>query len=339
MIQTTRLYDSVLLAVYFFIAVACFVTLQVYHRTYSRRYIVKYRHIHTFVTYLYSALLVLLQFAIGAIIAEIVVFYSQGSTLTGGWLYLVILAAVLISYQQFVSPPVRFAIQVGVFFAALYSLAVFSVPVLAGTVGWSVFVVSGVVTVAISFFFLYLYNIVGATAYTPFQQYSFLAIAIIFVGMNVLYVTETMPPLPLSVDRARVFHSITYDESTNTYLAERESLRWHDFLRAYYIVRVPSGEGLAVFSSVFAPVGNPEQIIHVWQSFDSQNDEWSEEGRIEFPVRHVGEGSYRGYSRKETVSPGLWRVDIRSTDGRTIGRVNFRIVETQEWPNLEIERL
>ena len=39
------------------------------------------------------------------------------------------------------------------------------------------------------------------------------------------------------------------------------------------------------------------------------------------------EGGYRGYTIKQRVMPGDWRVDAETAEGRIIGRVSFRVEE------------
>ena len=48
------------------------------------------------------------------------------------------------------------------------------------------------------------------------------------------------------------------------------------------------------------------------------------------------EGGYRGYTIKQRVMPGDWRVDVETPEGRIIGRVSFRVEEPSgEMPEFE----
>jgi hypothetical protein len=41
-----------------------------------------------------------------------------------------------------------------------------------------------------------------------------------------------------------------------------------------------------------------------------------------------GRGSgYRGYTYKQSIWPGHWRVDVQTSDDRLLGRINFRVTE------------
>ena len=45
---------------------------------------------------------------------------------------------------------------------------------------------------------------------------------------------------------------------------------------------------------------------------------------------------YRGYTFKQRVMPGEWRVDVETAEGRVIGRVSFRVEEPEgETPELD----
>ena len=50
--------------------------------------------------------------------------------------------------------------------------------------------------------------------------------------------------------------------------------------------------------------------------------------RITVPIRGGREDGYRLYSMKYNVFAGDWRVNVETLDGRVIGRVNFKIVDS-----------
>ena len=58
--------------------------------------------------------------------------------------------------------------------------------------------------------------------------------------------------------------------------------------------------------------------------------------RIPIAIAGGRERGYRGYTVKQRVTPGNWRVDVETAEGRVIGRVSFRVEEPEgETPDLD----
>jgi hypothetical protein len=47
--------------------------------------------------------------------------------------------------------------------------------------------------------------------------------------------------------------------------------------------------------------------------------------RIAFEIHGGREGGYRGFSVKHAVTPGPWRVEVETDEGRIIGRIDFNV--------------
>ena len=91
------------------------------------------------------------------------------------------------------------------------------------------------------------------------------------------------------------------------------------------------GDGPAYcFTAVFAPVDLKTTVYHRWQyrpaapGQSSKSSEFSTTDRIPIRISGGREGGYRGYTMKQHVPPGEWRVDVETEDGRLIGLVRFR---------------
>ena len=74
-------------------------------------------------------------------------------------------------------------------------------------------------------------------------------------------------------------------------------------------------------------------IIHLWQYWNTQSGEWQTSSRISFPINGGREAGYRGYSQKESVDAGLWRVLVQTEDGRTLSRKTFTVASVLAPPD------
>src|SRR5204863_7815170 len=82
------------------------------------------------------------------------------------------------------------------------------------------------------------------------------------------------------------------------------------------VVHVASGEKLALYSAVFAPIRMTTRITHRWQHWDARSRHWQTLSRVYFVISGGREHGYRGYSLKSALQSGEWRVSIDSADGR-----------------------
>jgi len=83
---------------------------------------------------------------------------------------------------------------------------------------------------------------------------------------------------------------------------------------------------------VFAPVALHTTIFHRWQHRAHDGRGFSMTDRIPITIAGGREKGYRGYTIKQRVVPGDWRVDVETAEGRVIGRVNFRVEEPEDEP-------
>ena len=153
--------------------------------------------------------------------------------------------------------------------------------------------------------------------------------------MNVLYFTNIIPPVPLSMKDGGVYHLVERMED-GTYSLETEPRKWYEFFKRERLHHV-AGEPVYVFSSIFAPTDINTNIFHRWQYFDTQKNKWITASMIQFPIIGGRDSGYRGYSLKRAVFPGKWRVDVITERKQVVGRISFDIVDTKEKPILQIE--
>ena len=140
--------------------------------------------------------------------------------------------------------------------------------------------------------------------------------------VNAMYVLNILPPLPLSLKEAGVYHAIT--RTANGYVVAEEEQPWYVFLQPQGTIHLPAGSPVYFYSAVFAPTRLTEtRITHHWQYFDTQGDKWMSRSRIEFPIAGGTDGGYRGYSLKTNVTPGLWRVRVETARGKYSARNVF----------------
>ncbi len=225
-----------------------------------------------------------------------------------------------------------------IYFIAIFSFSIFFVPVLLKTIGITVFLLSGAISLlAIYLFSEALFKVVP-NRYKKSEINIRNAVASVFIVINILYFSNLIPPIPLAMKDSGVYYSI--ERVGESYRAIGEEKRWYELIPFLLpeTIHLQENSSLYVFSSVFAPTDLNTRIIHDWQYFDGKKGDWISVSKISFFIRGGRDKGYRGFSKKENVFEGKWRVDVKTERGQIIGRVRFN-VEIESPGDLEFRTL
>jgi hypothetical protein len=155
----------------------------------------------------------------------------------------------------------------------------------------------------------------------------------IFALVNLLYFTNIIPPIPLSLKDAGVYHSIERNADGN-YAVTYEDHGWRGYFDFYPDFSEVSGTPIYAYSAIFSPKDLNIVVVHQWQYFDTSKNKWITESTIRLSVIGGRDGGFRTYSSQTELAPGKWRVNIETDQGQTIGRLRFTIVSTNTAPVL-----
>lgn len=272
---------------------------------------------------------VVAQFSFGGLFSAYVILYSRSAAYSTSWIFVIILAAFLLGNERFTRFYSRFTFQIGILFTVLFSFLIFYLPVILVRIGSEIFLLSGALALVVMALFIRgLYLLMPQLVRAHLTQIA-RNIAAIFVIFNILYFTNAIPPLPLSLKGAGVYHSIK--KTGDKYILEAEPSRWYEaYLRYNTVFHKAPGESVFVYSAVFAPTKFSTTILHEWEYFDEASSEWIKSATFGFPIVGGRDGGYRGFTLKESVEEGKWRVNVKTGDGKIIGRISFTVVEALE---------
>ncbi len=269
----------------------------------------------------------ILQFFFGGMLSVFLIIYFRSSDLSVSWPFILILVVAFWANESLKQHFVRLTFRISFFFLALMSCSIFLVPVLIHKIGGGVFILSGIISLVLIFLFLYVLAYFNKGRYLKSQKMIFLSIACIFITMNVLYFTNLIPPIPLSLKDAGIYHMIR-KESNNSYTVAYEDHGWASLFQLYDDVYISSGESLYAYSAVFSPTNLNLEIVHRWQHYDEATKKWVEAGRVVLPLRGGRSEGFRTYSLKRNVSVGKWKVRVETVGGQSLGTMRFNVVET-----------
>lgn len=278
----------------------------------------------------------IVQFAFGALFSGFVIFYTRSGSLVASWPFLLILFGIFIGNEFFRQRYVRMTFHTSIYFLALFSFSIFVVPILVRDIGTWVFLVSGIVSIALILGFTHVLARLAPLRFSASRRGLVLAIAGIFIGMNVLYFTNSIPPIPLALREAGVYHAVVREGDTYTLTAEQRL--WYDIVRPKTRLHLTEGAPASVFTSIFAPTDLNTNITHRWQYHNETTDVWETMNVVRFPIIGGRDDGYRAYSNKSAPREGDWRVDVLTDRGQLIGRIPFSIEYVSEPPQTETIR-
>ena len=276
-----------------------------------------------------QALLVLLplfvQYAVGAILSGSLIFYTKSATLEVSWPFLVLLAVVFFGNEYFRGYREHLSFQTMLFFFGLYAYSIFALPLVLGQLGPLVFLGSSAIALVVLLSFLYALYRVGESRFKRSFKVMLGGSLGIVLLINGAYFTGLIPPLPLGLKEAAVYHLV--ERVPGGYRVLEESQReWWEFYEPTTVHHV-AGAPLYAYTAVFAPIRFTATVVHEWERYDEAGGKWVPMNRVSFPVSGGRMEGYRGYSMKSNPQEGRWRVSIKTGQGQTIGRFSF-IVET-----------
>lgn len=278
---------------------------------------------------LYSYVTIGIALISGAVLSIIFVYYFRSAELGVSW-PLFLLFVIVILVNEFVSfHTFRFILDLCVLMVSLIFFAVFNIPLFIGEQNDTVFIISVIFATCISFIFLHLLSYTSEQAKIFTHKAYAVAVAVSLIVM-VLYFSNLIPAVPLTLKNADVYHDITRTNNGEyTAVTEKDAkgiLSYFNTETFHYI----EGETIYFFSSVSAPNALQAPLSHVWEYYDAVSKKWIESTIISFPLTGGREDGYRAYSKKENIFPGLWRVSVRVGDRRFVGRKKFIIEKVLE---------
>ncbi|MFH1178507.1 MAG: DUF2914 domain-containing protein [bacterium] len=271
------------------------------------------------------------QFALGGFWSAFVIFYGRSAVFSASWPFLLLLFLIFLASEYFHKYHERLVFTSTLFFFALYSTAIFTIPIYTGTIGTLTFIESGIAAVCIFALFTILLRILGRDRFLADVRQIRIGAFCVLVIMNLSYFANILPPLPLSAEEAGIYHLVW--RVPGAYLATSEAEPWHvRYLGFAPTLHIVSGESLYTYSSIFAPTALLTTIVHRWQWYDPLGKQWTTKSVIKYPIVGGRDGGYRGYSAMPIIKTGKWRVEIETVDGRLISRLPFTVEIVESSP-------
>lgn len=279
---------------------------------------------------------IVMQYSFGGLLSGMLIFYGR----SGDWLasapFLLLILTVIIGNEVIGKRSDRLVYNIALYFIGLFSYIVLVIPVILGKMGDLIFILSGVISLLIvTIVVQVLYRIIPNFMQVNTKRI-IATIGFIYVGFNVLYFANIIPPIPLSLTVLEIEQSVIRLSNGN-YSVVSETQPWYRTLPFTRSVIHPTGNSIACFARVYAPTKLETEIFHRWE-YKNTNGDWVERFRLGYPISGANNGGYRGYTNLQSFTDGVWRCSVETKRGQVLGRRTV-IVNTGESGHETVTRI
>lgn len=277
-----------------------------------------------------------MQFLLGGLFSAYTIFYSQSASLTTTAVFFFVLVAFLVANEFLRDRLTSLRLLVSLYALVCLSFFTFFLPVVTGLMNTAIFLIGAGLSVVAAWRVVNLvYQDVPNRSPREVVLTGVPAMAIVGVLVG-FYFLNWIPPVPLSLKFGGAYHKV--GKADGTYQLSFQKGAWYEFWkRSDNPFR--GDDPAFCFTAVFAPVDLQTTIYHRWQHRPAGRRAFSTTDRIPLAISGGREGGYRGYTVKQRVTSGDWRVDVETADGRIIGRISFRVEERAGPEPLELKTI
>ena len=268
---------------------------------------------------------VVMQYAFGGLLSGMLIFYGRSGDLLASAPFLLLILGVIIGNELLSKRSDRLVYHIALYFIGMFSYIVLVIPVITGKMGDLVFFLSGIIALGVvTGVVQLLYKIVPQFMMMNTRRLVF-TLGMIYVTFNVLYLTNVIPPIPLSLIQLEIAQSVDRMQSGDYRVIYEQQPWWH-ILPFQHDELHPTRGQVACFARVYAPTKLETDIYHRWD-FVNEAGEWEEYFTLDYPISGENAGGYRGYTRITNFFPGQWRCSVETQRGQVLGRKVFTIEE------------
>lgn len=264
-----------------------------------------------------------LQYSFGGLLSGMLIFYGRSGAFFDSWPFLLIIISVIAGNELVEDRMKRLLFNLNAFFLGLFSYIVLIVPVILKSMGPVIFVGSGIVALLIMYLFLaLLWKVIPHFLNQNVRNIIF-SLGVAFILFNFLYFLNIIPPIPLSLKDAGIFHNVKRVELSSYELTYEQPPWWEFYREDDRQFRYEGSQNAFCYASIFAPGGLSADIVHTWEFYDEGMRRWQTYGSFSYAITGGRGEGYRGYTHISSPRPGKWRCTIETKRGQVLGREVF----------------
>ncbi|TXD48800.1 DUF2914 domain-containing protein [Polaribacter sp. IC073] len=269
-----------------------------------------------------------IQFFLGGLTSAYVIYFSRSVSLSKTASFFLILLFLLFANEFFKKRVSNKYLQFGAYYFVNFTFLSFFVPVILKEMSTEIFLISGLLSLVSTFLLIILVYRNSYSTRTAMVKWKMFGLIFgIFLSINIFYYFRLIPPVPLALDKGIVAHNVVKDNGN--YMVSYEVDAWYIFWRDHKInFYRNTNKPVYVFTSIFAPTNLKKKIYHQWKWYNTRTEEWQDLDKIGFEITGGRDNGYKGYSFKNNIIDGEWKVEVITEEGLVLGVVHFNIITT-----------
>lgn len=311
-----RLYDVVVLCFHMSMLTFC---LYFYNSLDSNKY--QLSSLKKYSVYLPYAI----QFFLGGLSSAYVIYFSRSVSLSKTATFFGLLILLFIANEFLRKRISNKYLQFGFYFFVSFIFWSCFLPIIVKEMSPTIFMVSGLISLLLTLiliFFVYRASEIVRLEIVKIKMFSL--IIGIYLFINTCYYFKLIPPVPLALDNGLVAYNI--EKKNDFYEVTYELEKWYYFWRDHKIhFSKNDDKPVYIFTSIFAPTEISKQIYHRWKWFDEERKEWKVIEDIGFEIIGGRDNGYRGYTFKNNIFKGKWKIEVVTNEDLVLGIVDFTI--------------
>ena len=260
----------------------------------------------------------LLQFLFGSMLSPLFILYFQSASHGLAWVMTLLLGALLVGNEYMESKYRQFTISWALFGFCAMLLLNFALPFLLGSIHAAWFYLSTLLGASLAY---------GLYKKTRKHNGNIKPVWLIALLLMLAYRFDVIPPVPLVKRDLAVAYALT-KVGGEYQLSQQPSSWWVFWRKTSNELEVTAGQRVYFFSSVFAPGGLNTRLYHRWQWHDEKRG-WQTQSRIGYSLAGGRENGFRGYTYKQGLQAGDWRVSVETENNKTVAVHEFSVAQVQ----------
>lgn len=271
-----------------------------------------------------------IQFFFGGLSSAFVIYFFRSVSMSKTMAFFILLVLLLFANEFLKKKISNKYLQFSVYFFINFTFFAFMIPMLIKEMNTFIFIISGFISLASTLALItFIYTSSPSTRLEISLKKLISLILVLYLSINVFYYFSLIPPVPLAMETGLVAHDVQKDK--NTYRVTYERDNWYVFWRQHHInFHREADEPVYVFTSIFAPTDLNKSVFHRWKWYNPETNNWEVTEDIGFEVTGGRGRGFRGYTYKNNVREGQWKVQVITEEELLIGVVDFVIKNTSE---------
>ncbi len=262
------------------------------------------------------------HFLFGSLLSAYTIFYYTSASALTSFFFILLLAGLMMANEF---PQIQrrgLLIRVILFAICLLSYFAFFYPILLGHVGMIPFWL-GFISSIIAWIILWKLQFAEDELHKKFLIGNILKPVVgVHLFFLIGYYFALIPPVPVAVKKIGVYYNVT--KENGDYLGDHLNASWKFWNKGSQDFSARAGDKVFVLMSVFSPTRFEDKVFLKWYWYSPKNG-WLQQDSIPLTILGGREEGFRGFGEKNHYSPGDWRVEVETSDGREVGRINFSI--------------